>query len=671
VTLNPHELRRIKTRGSTLKIRPRILKIQWPTAVLLLGVAMAIASQAQTPTTLANFSLDTAGPTSIIQGSDGNFYGTSGAETVPSIGVVYQMTPAGVLTTLYSAPKFDPVALLQGSDGNLYGAAPYTGNFGVGIIFQMTPAGAITPLYNFSGPDGANPTPGLVVATDGNFYGTTSQGGSTETSKSSGWGTIFQLSPSGTLTTLHSFAGADGASPTSGLIQASDGNFYGTTQYGGTGSCQVEFEAPGCGTIFKITPQGSYTTLHSFAGQDGALPSDGLIEAADGNFYGTTVEGGSSGSCKGGCGTIFKFTPAGSLTTLYSFNLTNGAEPLASLIQATDGNFYGTTDAGGGGCQGGFPPGGCGTIFKITPAGALTTLYNFPPEAGTNNRYGPGTGTSPLIQAANGNLFGTLEVGGSDGNGIVFELSLGLPPLILAPAISTTGGVLNGASFQTGIAADSWITINGTNLSSKTDTWSNAIVNGALPTTLDGVSVMVGDQAAYIEYVSATQINALAPSVPAGTVPVTVTTANGTSPAVMAQLSAEQPAFFQWGTYAVATRQNFSLAVKDGTFAGTTTVPAKPGDVIILWGTGFGPTSPSVPAGEETPSASTYNTASTVSVTVGKASAIVYGVALAPGYAGLYQIAIQIPALANGDYPVIATISGAQSPSTTMITVQQ
>jgi uncharacterized protein (TIGR03437 family) len=231
--------------------------------------------------------------------------------------------------------------------------------------------------------------------------------------------------------------------------------------------------------------------------------------------------------------------------------------------------------------------------------------------------------------------------------------------------------VLNGASFQPGIAPDSWITISGTNLSSTTDTWNNAIVNGALPTTLDGVSVMVGDQAAYIEYISATQINALAPSVPAGSVPVTVTNASGTSQAVMAQLSAEQPAFFQWGTYAVATRQDFSLAVKNGTFAGTTTVPAKPGDVIILWGTGFGPTSPSAPAGAETPSTTTYNTATAVSVTVGGKPATVYGAALAPGYAGLYQIAIQIPALSNGDYPVVATINGAQSPATTMITVQQ
>jgi uncharacterized protein (TIGR03437 family) len=243
------------------------------------------------------------------------------------------------------------------------------------------------------------------------------------------------------------------------------------------------------------------------------------------------------------------------------------------------------------------------------------------------------------------------------------------PPL---PAISSPGGVVNGASFQPGISPGSWITISGTSLSSIKDTWDNSIVNGALPTTLDAVSVSVGGQPAYVQYISPTQINALAPDVPPGTVAVTVTNSNGASQSVNAQLSAETPAFFQWGTYAVATHQDFTYAVKNGTFSGTTTIPAAPGDVIILWGTGFGPTSPAAPAGVETPSTATYNTANTVSVTVGDKTATVYGAALASGYAGLYQIAIQIPAsLANGDYPVVATINGVQSPATTLITVQQ
>jgi uncharacterized protein (TIGR03437 family) len=240
-----------------------------------------------------------------------------------------------------------------------------------------------------------------------------------------------------------------------------------------------------------------------------------------------------------------------------------------------------------------------------------------------------------------------------------------------APAIAA-GGVVNGASFQPGIASNGWMTISGTNFSSKTDTWDKSIVDGALPTSLDGVSVTVAGQLAYIEYVSPTQINAIAPNVAPGSVPVIVKTASEPTAPVTVQIAAEQPAFFQWGNYAVATHQDFSLAVKNGTFPGTTTVPAAPGDVIILWGTGFGPVSPAVPAGIETPSNAIYNTATQVTAKVGSQSATVYGAALAPGYAGLYQIAIQIPAgLSNGDYPVVATIDGAESATTTLITVQQ
>jgi uncharacterized protein (TIGR03437 family) len=285
---------------------------------------------------------------------------------------------------------------------------------------------------------------------------------------------------------------------------------------------------------------------------------------------------------------------------------------------------------------------------------------------------GNDTQTNTLVEPNDfsaGNIFGNptppMDLADFGAN---FQFTIPAP----APAISATSGVVNGASFQAGIAAGSWLTINGQNLSTTTGTWGNSIVNGALPTTLDGVSVMVGSQPAYIEYVSPTQINAVAPNIPAGPVSVTVTNSNVTSQPATAQLTAEEPAFFQWGTYAVATRQDFSFAVKNGTFPGTTTVPAAPGDVIILWGTGFGPTSPSVQSGVETPSTTTYNTATAVTVKIGNMPATVYGAALAPGYAGLYQVAILIPAsLANGDYPVVATISGTQSPSTTLITVQQ
>jgi uncharacterized protein (TIGR03437 family) len=240
-----------------------------------------------------------------------------------------------------------------------------------------------------------------------------------------------------------------------------------------------------------------------------------------------------------------------------------------------------------------------------------------------------------------------------------------------APAISANG-VVNGASFQPGIVPGSWITIQGSHLSPVTDTWAQAIVNGNLPAKLDGVSVSVGGKPAYIYYISDQQINALAPDAGTGTMAVTVTTPSGTSAAISANAQTAAPAFFLWaGQYAVATRQDFSFAVKNGTFAGVTTVPAKPGDVLILWGTGFGPTNPAAPIGVQIPSDKLYSTAGDVTVTIGNLPATVYGAALAPGFAGLYQVAIQVPPNApDGDLPIVATINGAASPGNVTLTVQ-
>lgn len=635
-------------------------KITW--TGILACVLLVCHSQAQTFSVVANFNDVTDAPSSLIQGADGNFYGTAPLALALLNPLVFKITPEGALTTLCSlvgSGTFNQ--LMQAGDGNFYGTTSEFSVTSYGIVFRLTPSGTLTTLHNFMGSDGSVASGSLIQAADGNFYGTTTQGGlgGLGATGGIGAGTIFKMTAEGVLTTVHSFDVTDGASP-NGVIQAADGNFYGTTQDGGGSSACPGASPPGCGTIFKMTPGGALTTLYAFSGAaDGALPLAGLIQGADGNFYGSTTAGGVvEANCPGltgipkGCGTIFKITPTGSFTTLHAFDHADGAFG-AILMQAKDGSIYGVTGVGG--------TGNSGTIFTITSGGSLTTLHSF--QAGTD-----GSEPDALLQASDGNLYGTTAGGGADKLGTLFKFSPASPD---APAIAPNG-ISNGASFQPVISADSWITIDGANLSSRTDTWSDAIVNGALPQALDGVSVMVGGEPAYIEYVSPTQINALAPSVPQGTVPVTVTNSNGISPAVNAQIQAVQPAFFQWGNYAVATRQDFSLAVKNGTFPGATTAPAKPGDVIILWGTGFGPTSPSAPTGFETPSGTTYNTASAVSVKLGTTPATVYGAALAPGYAGLYQIAIQIPAsLADGDYPIVATISGERSPSTTLITVQQ
>jgi len=214
--------------------------------------------------------------------------------------------------------------------------------------------------------------------------------------------------------------------------------------------------------------------------------------------------------------------------------------------------------------------------------------------------------------------------------------------------------------------------VQGANLAQTNNTWDNVIVNGKLPTTLYGVSMTVGGKPAYIYYISPAQINFIAPNVAPGQQQIVLQNSLGLNAAFTTTVSTYQPAFFGWpNDQIVATRQDFSLAAKNGTFPGTQTVPAKPGDVIILWGTGFGPTSPAAPEGMVTPSDQTYSTALPV-VTVGNISATVYGSALAPGFAGLYQIAIQIPvSIASGDWPVTAAIGGAQTPTGMILTVQQ
>ena len=291
-------------------------------------------------------------------------------------------------------------------------------------------AQSFTTLVNFDQTDGADSVASLIQGTDGDFYGTTKFGGANNTCYQ-GCGTVFKMTPQGTLTTLHSFDGTDGAYPDAGLVQASDGNFYGTTSFGGTNLDCVFFPVLGdigCGTVFKITPEGTLTTLHSFCAQtyctDGGLPFAGLVQGTDGNLYGTTEAGGII-NCPPSvpCGTVFKITPEGTLTTLYSFcfqsNCADGNAPYGTLVQASDGNFYGTTQYGGNNFNGYYS----GTIFKITAGGTLTTLYSFCFQSNCADGAFPAAG---LVQANDGNFYGTTSSGGSNGGyGTVFKITPG------------------------------------------------------------------------------------------------------------------------------------------------------------------------------------------------------------------------------------------------------
>jgi uncharacterized protein (TIGR03437 family) len=301
-----------------------------------------------------------------------------------------------------------------------------------------------------------------------------------------------------------------------------------------------------------------------------------------------------------------------------------------------------------------------------TLAGIALTVLAANPVSSSPGQYAVGI-TLPYTIPAGAAQVLILNIGGFTSNSVFV-------PVGALPTIPTIASIQNGASFQDGFASNAWLTIKGINLAAVAgDTWDKAIVNGQLPTTLDGVSVLVGGQPAYVYFVSPTQINVVAPNVAPGATTVVVKNSLGTSATANATAVAEQPAFFTWpGSYAVASHfPDFTYAVKNGTFAGLTTVPAKPKDVLILWGTAFGATLPAAPTGVQIPGTSTFSTVNTVTVTVGGQPATVYGSALAAGFAALFQVAIQVPdGLLDGDYPVVATVNGAKSPATTMLTIK-
>jgi uncharacterized repeat protein (TIGR03803 family) len=432
--------------------------------VILLAVCSPITRDAHARNnpviyTFGSYPTDGAHPLdSLVQGSDGSFYGTTSGGGTNNAGTVFTITAQGTLSTLHlfnGGDGYGPWAgLVQGSDGNFYGTTEYGGASNAGGVFQITSAGTLTLLHSFSGTDGEYPLASLVQGTDSNFYGTTSVGGT------NGAGTVFKMTTQGTLTTLYQFGGgSDGSNVWAGLVQGSDGNFYGTTKAGGL---------LGLGTVFKMTAQGTLTTLYQFSGSDGDTPLAALVQGSDGNFYGTTTGGRTNGDS-----TVFRITSAGTLTTLHSFNNGDGAAPEATLVQANDGNFYGTTFQGGTSTN---CPGGCGTAFQITSAGTLTVLYSFSGSDGYYIHAG-------LVQGSDGNFYGTASYGGTNDDGTVFRLIVPFPN----SWINSGGGKWEtGANWSLGAASSSGDAAEFvTNAATKTVTidattvFSNAI-NGCL-----------------------------------------------------------------------------------------------------------------------------------------------------------------------------------------------
>lgn len=381
----------------------------------------------------------------LLVGSDGTFYGTTTTGGNYGAGNVFSVTSNGIFNDIFdfrsftennglTDSDFGPNELASAPHGSFFGTTQRGGTNQDGTIFKVSPTGQEVDVHIFSAPgenstnsDGINPSPALVLGPDGNYYGTTQAGGT------NGTGTIFQLTPNGNFTTVYTFTAynassenSDGAMPNS-LTLGADGNFYGTCELGG---------ANAEGTFFEITTGGTFTLLYSFGAttNDAAYPQAQMIQAADGNFYGTSANGGAFGA-----GTVFSASSNGTINLLYSFTGgDDGGDPMAPLALSSNGNFYGVTDEG---------INAAGTIFELTPSGVFGTVFSFP---ATDANGANTVGTFPqagLTVGRDGNLYGSCLDGGTNGDGVIFKFNPNItPPFIIT---SPVGGIYSAGSSPT------------------------------------------------------------------------------------------------------------------------------------------------------------------------------------------------------------------------------
>jgi uncharacterized repeat protein (TIGR03803 family) len=465
----------------------------------MLALSLAVCAQAQTMNYFADFNGANGWEpyASVVQATDGNFYGAATNGIYGGGGNMFRMTPTGEITSFYkfcSQPDCADggdveSAPILGSDGNLYGVTEGGGNGSCGhggVVYKMTLDAQITVLHNFSATciDGSNPN-GIILASDGNFYGTTVYGGDAANQP----GTIFKISPAGTYTLLHSFCSEpqcnDGEKPFFPPVEGDDGNFYGAASTGGT---------LGGGVIYRVTSSGKYSVIYNFCGNavgpcpNGAYPS-AIAKDAEGNFVGSA-------------GVLFKITPSGQYTVLYrfgteSYSLGSAATP---MTLASDGNLYGTLNGSGSGSWG---PASRGGIYEVTSQGEFKALYGFCPWCSSGGSDTPGFNLlDPIFQGTDGNFYGTTAYGGIGGPkggagdigfGTVFQFSNGLSPLVetvpvagrVGQSVIVLGNNLTGTTSVTfnGIAAEFTV---------ESDTYIRATVPAGATTGMVSVDTPAG-----------------------------------------------------------------------------------------------------------------------------------------------------------------------------------
>jgi len=484
-----------------------------PSCALLAFVALVVfapAAPAQTYTKLRDLGTQSGDPLNpawvgmFAQGRDGNLYSTTQGGGANALGAVFRLTPSGTMTRLYSFGNgndgaFPNSGLTLGTDGGLYGTA-VNGGLGFGTVFKITTGGTLTPLHSFNGnSEGLAPNTPPIQGNDGNYYGTTGNGFNAV------FGTVYKMTPAGAVTVIYTF---DGVTPHGryprGLVLGTDGNFYGTARGGGTNNS---------GIIFRITPAGVLTPLHSFAGPDGQFPDGSIIQASDGNFYGTTRGGGTDS-----LGVIYKITPTGAFTVLHNFLELDGLgySPYSGLVQATDGKLYGTTIGPSH-----------GLLYQITTAGAYNVVHFSTGPDGQSPQVAP-------YQHTGGVLFGDTAAGGI-GNigcvtcGVLYSLDMGLGPFV--SIVNWSGKV--GKTIEIlgqGFTGTTRVTFNGTTASFSvvSNTYLIATVPAGATSGLIAVTTPGGNLKSNRRFLVVPSLTSFDPtSGPVGT-PVTLTGASFT-----------------------------------------------------------------------------------------------------------------------------------------------